>query len=32
MSAIEQMMASHRLVGGIVYDATMAGEWSTKVV
>jgi AraC-like DNA-binding protein len=28
MSAIEQMMTSHRLVGGIVYDATMAGEWS----
>ena len=28
MSAIEQMLTSHRLVGGIVYDATMAGDWS----
>ena len=28
MSLIQQMMAAHRLVGGIVYDAVMAGDWS----
>ncbi len=28
MSVIQQMMAAHRLVGGIVYDAVMAGDWS----
>lgn len=28
MSAIDQMLTSHRLVGGIVYDARMAGDWS----
>ena len=28
MTAIDQMMSSHRLVGGIVYDAQMAGDWS----
>ena len=28
MSMIDQMMTSHRLVGGIVYDARMSGNWS----
>ena len=28
MNLIQQMMAAHRLVGGIVYDAVMTGDWS----
>ena len=28
MNLIQQMMASQRLVGGIVYDAVFAGDWS----
>ena len=28
MNLIQQMMSAHRLVGGIVYDAEMAGDWS----
>lgn len=28
MNLVQEMMAAHRLVGGIVYDAVMAGDWS----
>lgn len=28
MSVIEQMLSAHRLVGGVVFDAVMRGEWS----
>lgn len=28
MSVVQEMLGSHRLVGGIVYDAVMRGDWS----